>query len=699
MKWFRVFGWLVALSWAAGSLPAQTSYPMLMSLKPVAVQVGQASEHVLKSRYSMHETFDVLVTGSGVRGEVVAADGKPGEKPNLQEIKIRFSVAADAQPGVRDFRIATPRGASTVGQLVVVRQPVIQENASNDSQVQAQAIPVPSALCGAVERNEDVDFFKFHVEAGQSLSFQARSMRLQDRIHDLQNHVDPILTIRNAQGATIAANDNYFYGDPFIHQRFETAGDYFLEIRDVRFKGNQYWEYCIEITSEPFVTSVFPPAVARGQAAMLQLAGYQLPANASAVVRVADNQSCGVADWLLPMGSGTTNPVPLAVTDEPVYFEQSGDNNVPQRSQYLSLPGQLAGRIESESDVDCFTFAALKGESFSFEVIARRQASALDSHLRVLDERGRQLAVNDDLRLGRRTSSDSLIESWSAPADGLYALEIRDLHGRGGLDFVYAIQARRAQPGFRLWLDTDKTQLTPGTSSVLFVRCERQSGFAGEIQLHIGGLPHAVTASCGRILTKGQDGCIVLEADPDAPWGATNVSVTGTATHPLPGGQSLPLAASALTYQEIYQPGGGRGHWPVDMHTVCVGDRGDIWSVRLSDYDVTLKPGESRTIGVTIDRAPGFDKNVMLEVTYNHLNTVYGDSLPPGVKLDLKTSKTLLTGLNSEGAITLTAAKDAQPAERQQVAVMGNVSINFVMKATYASRPLWVSVAGGEATR
>jgi hypothetical protein len=648
----------------------------------------------------MHDTFDVLVSGSGVRGEAVAAQVKPGEKPNLQEMKIRFSVDAQARPGVRDFRIATPRGASTVGQLVVVRQPVIQETASNDTQDQAQAIPVPSAVCGAIERNEDVDFFKFHVEGGQPVSFQVRSMRLQDRIHDLQNHVDPILTIRNTQGATIASNDNYFFGDPFIHQRFETAGDYFLEIRDVRFKGNQYWEYCIEITSEPFVTSVFPPAVVRGQAALLQLAGYQLPANASAVVHVDDNQSCGVADLLLPMVTGwATNPVPLAVTDEPVYLEQAGDNNACERGQYLSMPGQLAGRIERESDVDCFTFAAMKGESFSFEVIARRQASALDSHLRVLDERGRQLAVNDDLRLGRRSSSDSLIENWVAPADGLYALEIRDLHGRGGTDFVYAIQARRAQPGFRLWLDTDKTQLTPGGSSALFVRCERQSGFAGEIQLDIGGLPHAVTASCGRILAKGQDGCIVLEADPDAPWGAANITVTGTATHPLPGGQSLPLSTTALTYQEIYQPGGGRGHWPVDMHTVCVGDRGDIWSVRLSDYDVTLQPGESKTIGVTIDRAPGFDKNVMLEVTYNHLNTVYGDSLPPGVKLDLKTSKTLLTGLTSEGAITLTAAKDAQPVGRQQVAVMANVSINFVMKTTYSARPLSVSVSGGDAPR
>lgn len=684
---------LVCWLLASGSLCAQTSYPMLMSLNPVAVQVGQTTEHTLKSRYSMWGAFEVLVTGTGVKGEVVLPDTKLGEKPNLEKITLRFTVAPDAQPGVRDFRIATPQGASTVGQLVVVRQAVVKEGGNNDSRDQAQSIVLPAAVCGAIEKNEDVDTFKFHAEAGQTFSFHVRSMRLQDRIHDLQNHIDPILSIRNDQGTTLVSNDNFFFGDPFIHQRFEQAGDYFLEIRDVRYQGNQYWEYCIEITDQPFVTNVFPLAVGRGQAAKLQLVGYQLPADSTTILRVDDQQPCGTGAWSLPMGSTTSNPVPIVVSDEPVFVEQSGANDSPATAQYVSLPGNFTGRIERDSDVDYFAFAATKGESFSFEVLARRQGSALDSYLRVLDESGKQLALNDDLRFGKRSSSDSWIDNWTASADGLYVLEIRDLHGRGGSEFTYAIAAARATPMFQLWLDTDKTQLTPGTGGAVFVRAERKNGFAGEIQLDISGLPHAVVASCGRILASGQDGCILLEADPDAPWGASNVVISGTSTQILPDGRQLALSATARPYQEIYQPGGGRGHWPVDMHTVCIGDRADIGAVALSEYDITLKPGESKKIAVRIDRATGFDKNVTLDVTYNHLGSVYGDTLPPGVKLDLKESKTLLTGTNSEGIVTLTAAKDAQPAERQQVAVMANVSINFVMKVTYSSRPLWVTVA------
>ena len=123
-----------------------------------------------------------------------------------------------------------------------------------------------------------------------------------------------------------------------------------------------------------------------------------------------------------------------------------------------------------------------------------------------------------------------------------------------------------------------------------------------------------------------------------------------------------------------------------------MGQRSDILAVTLSDYEVTLKPGESKSISVHIDRGSGFDKNVTLDVTYNHLNSVYGNSLPTGVSLENAKSKTLLTGSDSDGTITLTAAKDAVATTRQQFCVMAHVSLNFVMKATYVSQPIFITI-------
>jgi hypothetical protein len=170
------------------------------------------------------------------------------------------------------------------------------------------------------------------------------------------------------------------------------------------------------------------------------------------------------------------------------------------------------------------------------------------------------------------------------------------------------------------------------------------------------------------------------------------VRIRGTATITKEGQEPVALESVAQPMQEIYMPGGGRSHYPVEMHTVAVGQPSDIRDVRLSNYDVVLKPGESVKVDVELTRAEGFDKNVTLDLLYQHLSSVFANTLPAGVTIDAKNSQTLLTGTNSKGSITLTAAKDAKPVDKQQCCIMANVSINFVMKATYSSRPIAITV-------
>jgi hypothetical protein len=685
------------------ALAAQTSYPMLMSLQPVAVQVGQSAEIAINSRYSMHGTYQVSVTGQGVTGEVVTPmELKPGEKaPNLQKITVRFTVAADATPGVRDVRLAGPTGASTLGQLVVVRDPVVSEAAKNDTIAQAQPITVPATVCGRIERVEDVDFFQFTAKAGQRLVFHVRCMRLQDRIHDLQTHADPIISLRNASGTTVATADNHFAADPLLGHTFTEAGNYFLEVRDVRYQGNTYWEYAIEIGERPFAQTVHPLGIAAGQTTTGAPVGVHVPDGATADIKAPAAGGTGIIALPLSIADQAIGPVQAVVTDLPLAIESASENNAPETAQAISAPGAVSGRIESEAYVDCFSFTAKKGQRFTFEVIAERAGSELDSNLRVLEAdpkkpKGRQLAENDDMRLFRRGFSDSLVEFWAAPADGTYAVEVRDLHLRGGAAYTYFLQITPAEPTFELYLDTDKTQVAPGTCGVLFVNAVRKNGFAGEIELAVEGLPEGITAHCGRILADRGEGCIIFEPSEAVSAGVemsmANVLVTGTAQVKR-GDAEQSLSIPAVPYQETYQPGGGRGHWPVDVHTVAVSAPMDVRAVTLSTQEVTLKPGESQRIDVTIERAPGFDKNVQLDLMMQHLNRPFADPLPKGVTIDAKSSKTLLTAGATQGHITLTCAADAKPVERQQVAVMANVSLNFVMKATYGSQPLFVTVS------
>ncbi len=691
--------WLLLLL-AALPAQAQTSYPMVTCLRPVAVQAGHSAEIEVLAVHNLYGAYEVLVSGTGVSGHVKPPKGPaPKVKPQVGSIKVKFTATADALPGVRDVRIITPQGASTLGQLVVVRDRVVRETSGdNDTMKTAQPVTLPAAICGAFEKPEDVDFYKFHIKAGTAWTFHAWCQRLQDRIHDLQEHADPILTLRNAAGTVLAANDNYFFADSLLHYRFTAEGDYYLEVRDTRYGGNPNWQYCIEVHDRPFVTNTHPLAVPPGTATRLEPVGFNLPPAAMLQLNVPADAPEGVYPVTPLLGQEKVNALPVVVSRLPAVAEMAAEHGTVQKAQRVPVPCGISGRIAKEGEADCYAFDAQAGERFTFGVVAREAQSMIDSNLRILNARGERLSENDDAS-DRFIHADSRIQDWAAPAAGRYVIEIRDLHGRGGPAFVYFLELRRARPHFTLELDTDKTLLTPGTAAVIFARVARKDGFAGEVQLSVEGLPSGVTATCGKILDGANDGCILLQAASTAKLCAANLRVLGTATQAEGKVKPVTLRAVARPLQEIYMPGGGRWHYPVTMHTLSIGDPLDLHAVHISPTAITLKPGESKRIDVTLKRAPGFRGNVTLDTVYQHLGAIYGSSMPPGVSIDERASQTLLSGDQIQGHITLKAAPDAKPVKDQLVPVMAHVSINFVMKYTCCGEPLRVTVANPVAAK
>lgn len=682
------------LLWGTATVSAQTSYPMLMSLKPSAAQVGATSEHELASRYSMFGFDQVLVTGTGVQGEIITPMelGADGKTPSLTKIKLRFTVAEDAPEGVRDFRIIGPTGASTLGQLVITRNPVSYETANNDTRDKATAVTLPATICGAVEKAEDVDLFRFTVDAPKTLTFHVWGMRLQDKIHDLQTHVDPIITLRNASGSTIGASDNVYAADPFLVHAFQEPGDYFLEVRDVRFQGNPFWEYVIEVSEQPYVSTIHPLAAQQNQTGDFLLIGENLGEQDSLSWGPQTELNPGIQVVQLPLAAGRSNPVLIYVDEHPVLVEQTIRTEVGAELQELTIPGGIAGQLEEVAEIDRYRFQAKKGDRLTFEVLARRLNSSLDSILTISDSNGKVLTENDDLRLwGKRTYQDSMIENWAVPADGEYVVAIRDVHLRGGVGYPYYLRATHAEPDFELVLDSDKTILTAGTRGAAFVRVVRKNGFSGEVELQVENLPAGVTANCGRIPANGNDGCIVFESTGDGTRAVSNVIVRGIG-RVGEGEEARELLVTAQSMQETYMPGGGRNHWPVEMHSVVVAEEADLLKMEVDQTEIRLAPGGTAKIAVTIERAEGFDKNVTLDLLYQHLSSRFADTLPKGVTIDGRQSKTLLNGKETTAEITLVATKDAPAIEKQQCVVMANVSINFVMKATYASQPVLITV-------
>jgi hypothetical protein len=675
---------------ALAALPAraQTGYPMILSAFPVGLQRGKSTEVTVSGAQNLAGTYGALFETKGVTAEIVPPAMPVEAGKAVNEVKLKVTVAADAPLGVQEFRVATPRGVSSIGMLVVDTEPQFQEKEGNNTPAEANPVELPVGINGRFQAAEDVDCYKFTANAGDQVVFSCLSARLQDKIHDLTPggggaHSDPILVLTDEGGRELATADDYYGPDPLLAYRFEKTGAYVLQIRDVRYMGMNPWTYRITCTKQPFLLGVYPMGGQRGKSVDVEPVGFNLGAMKTGKVDVPMMEP-GEMAVQLKVGDEMTNAVPFVVNDLPQMLE-SGDNNTFDKANPAEVPGGFNGRIEAPNDVDHFRFKGVKGQAYTFEVFSRRYNSSLDSVVQVLDAKGAVLANNDDAE-----GKDSRLD-WTCPADGDYVFQITDLHSRGGSDYFYTVAATLAKADFSVRCDDDKALVEPGGGYAVYAIATRRNGFTGDIKLSVEGLPPGVTATADRIPANMTQACVVFSAAPDAKPAFSRIRMWATGEVKLPDGKTETLRRAVVPVEEIYFPGGGRGVYPVDTHVVSVTEPSDVL-LKLNTNKMLLKPGGTAEIEVEAVRQNGYKGVVTLDVYLRHLGGKFGDPLPPGVSLDENASKTLLSPTESKGKIILKAAADAPEIENLPIAVLGQISINFVVKVSHASEPVMLSV-------
>jgi hypothetical protein len=662
---------------------------MISRVEPCAIQAGQTAELTVSGQHNFGGATAVLFEGNGLAGKVVGSEAPAapaagrGRRRGGSSVSIQVSAEANAALGPRELRVVAPDGVSSVGLLVVVPQPVVAEadDKANDAPAQAQPITLPAAIAGSIGKTEDVDWYALNAKAGQRVTLSVWGNRLQNKIHNLQMHLDPIIQIHDAQGRELAANDNYDFADPMLSYEFKETGTYLIQIRDTAYGGNRDWTYVLQATSGPYATAVFPMAVNPGSTAALHASGYNFDTKQTIPLEVPKNAQPGPLSLPLPTAQGPTLPFPVVVTELPLAVEDGDTAAEGDKAQSLSLPVAMSGRLGAANDVDAYRFEAKKEARYAFEVIARRAGAATDPVLRILDAKGKTLTEADDT-----FGKDPRLE-WRAPEDGAFLVQIGDLHSRGGDLFGYVLLAEPAKPDFVLTCDPDKANMGPGARTPIFVRVERRGGFDGPVAMRLGGLPAGMIANALVIPAKMTQGVIVFAAAPDAPKGGSLITLEGTADTP-----DGPLVRTSTPRQEIYLPGGGRGLFNVQTIAAAVTEPSDI-TVEATPTEITLKPGSTATIDVTITRNTNYTQGVNLAVALSHLGRVFASSLPDGVSMREAGSKTLLGPKETKGKIILEAKPDAAPIERVPITVMGHVSIDFVVKTAYSSAPIWVTVS------
>ena len=345
---------------------AQTSYPMTLRVDPVAVTRGHTVEITVSGARISTEPGRCSAKSPGCAGGAIRqgrgrrAEGPPrggGRRAGHQS----GSSPARGRPAVHPWaprdprrhapgrleRRARPRG----------RPPVVAETTTWRT---TGPRPPRSSLCRRCRRPDRQARRRRLVSArarkGQRVTFEVWGNRLENKIHDLQTHLDPILSLHDQTGRELAAADNTRFADPLLSFQAPAAGTYYLQVRDTTYSGNPAWSYALEAVPGRSRPRRFPwrsiPARPRSSSCKARASTRRT----RATLTIAKDQEPGVHLFAISRENGPALPVALVVTSLPVDRESkdaprpampSGPSSSPRRSAAAWARAATATAIDS----------------------------------------------------------------------------------------------------------------------------------------------------------------------------------------------------------------------------------------------------------------------------------------------------------------------------------------------------------------
>jgi len=543
MRPSRLLPAIPGAAWARGAMCALlvlTALPAHLAAQQVPTE--PASTHIFPAGGRRGTTVDVRVGGEFLPphtrlhlvGDGLAAPAelgdpatghyepaprrKPGGTPinYPREFASRITIAGDAAPGQRLWRVSSARGGTGGRPFLVGDLPEHIERESNSTPQTAELLTLPVTLNGQIAGEQDHDHFTFSLAEGELVCIDVAANRLGSPL-------DPLIELYDPQGLPAAVEELRRGSDPVVLYRATRSGTHRLLVANLNFQGGPQYVYRATLSTSPAILTPFPAGGQGGQPLEFQL----LPLSS------AETRLAGLRRQTLPMSTGVptvftpadlgAGPVELQVHPHPVALEHE-PNDAPGQANPAVAPVTLYGRLASRDDVDGFRIAAQAGEGLS---IACREIPAGMGSLpivQVLDLNGGELARASAVELYPRPCR----LEWKAPAAGEYVVRVRE-GGPALRESVYALSLTPIRPDVSLTATTDIVNVVQGNRAELELKVDRQGGFGVPIDLEIEGLPEGMKAEPLQIPPQGDTFKLALIASDDTRPGDVRLRIRGRA--------------------------------------------------------------------------------------------------------------------------------------------------------------------------
>lgn len=592
---------------------SQAAIPSIGSTLPQGASPGQ--------------TVDVKIRGGNLAAptqfwssfpvEAVLPTEIAGNGTNAGEITYRLKLPADAPLGVHALRVATAQGISNLKLFVLDDLPAVAQTKPSASVATAQALTLPVAVDGYVD-NLSRDYYKFQVAAGQRVSIEVLARRLGSPL-------DSTIRLLDSKGRELAYNDDApgLGSDSMLSHTFKDAGEYVLEVRDIRYQGGGNFLYRLRIGDFPCVTVPYPMAVQRGVSASVAFAGSTAQDVPPMPMNIAGDASL---DWLpvgakLPGGKSSAFAI-LSIGGGPEAVEAE-PNNEAAKATRVALGASLNGRIDQPRDVDCFAFTAKAGQRFVFSGVTRSQGSPSNLFLRMLKADGAEVSAAEGVG-----PNEGLI-NYTFPADGDYTLEVSEQTGFGGPEFAYRIAVTPHEEKFELAASADTLNIPLGGLAMVTVNAVRGS-FGGPIHLALLDAPPGITATPAVIGPGMTTTVMTIRSEANvAPGKVYPLKIAGTSQA---GAASYQAVATVTAAQKANFSGLSAPPQFLSKNVAVGVNPAPLFVLKTDKPEIVFGKDLSATVKVVSTRAEGFGEDIALAVT----PAAPLPGLPPGVTAAVK---------------------------------------------------------------
>lgn len=578
------------------TLPAQA--PTLKAPSPLVLAPGKVSEVTLTGA----NLADPLAVQLDLAATVtIPADGKNGK--DAGKMLVQISPAKDVGPGFHALRLASKRGTSNTRLFVTDELPLVGKADGSRKRETAPEIKFPCVVPGRSDA-EQADWYRFKAKKGERVVFEVLGRRLGSGI-------DPQITLYDIKGRELRAGySNDAPGaqtDPRLVHTFVADGDYWVQVRDVAWRGGEDFHFLLRAGSFPVATCAFPLAITRGKTTPVGFAGPHvegaIPVPVAATADLAVMALDVVPRFAKDGAPGWPVSVMLSSVEELVEKEPNNDLS---QAQKIPVPCGVSGRFEKRGDTDRYSFTAAKDQRLILEVQTGDLGSPSEVLLTVLDAKGTKLAETNPTQAARL--------DFKAPAAGDFVMVVEHLHLWGGPDEVYRLQVAPYAPGFDLTLAADRIDVRKEGTAALPVQIVRRD-YAGPVELSLvgpAGLAGSGTIAQGAPAKPADPaGSLTINCPAGFASGIYPIRVVGKATI-----NGNPVTVTASTRPAVSAALAALPVPPVRLtQTVSVGviDRMPFTFV-VKMEPAMVAPGKDVTLTVTLTRRDGYAEPVAFSV-------------------------------------------------------------------------------------